>query len=275
MIDDPARPGKPIPPAGLSQVPGAKYHRAVSDLTASRRQLAESTADLTGHPAAVGRFGASARRLRRERRELTAAIDRQERYAESLADQIDDVLHPVLSRKDGHYQRLVATTALFGTAAEHCDAVSTHLAAAFGAGRTVTKAALTRNAGPSEQFQADRAAQRYDGHMRDAGSAIAVLAAQLTEIEGWVEALVRATLPPLPMPDLRPFDRLPRHLTNTGDRLRLAQSLGLLNTLQAEVRTTTIAIRKRQDLADRKRQAALRETYAGGSRPAPEAGPGK
>jgi hypothetical protein len=171
-------------------------------------------------------------------------------------------VHPVLRRRDGHYQRLVATTALFGEAAGHCDAVSAHLAAAFGAGHTVTKAVMGKGVGGSEQFQADQAARQFDDHIRAAESAMAVLPEQIAEIEGWVEALIRGTLPPVPVPDPALFDRLARDLSNTGARLRLAHSLGVLRTLQSQVRATTTAVRQRQDLADRKRRAALRAAYS-------------
>jgi hypothetical protein len=248
----------------------AQFHKAVGELDASRRKLAESKAELAAHPMAGGLFGSTARRfrdLRRDQRALTADIARQAGYAERLAEDIEQVLHPVLCRKDGHYQRLVATASLFGTAADHCDTLSAHLTAAFAAGRTVTRAAMAKGTGPAEQHQADLAAQRYDDHMREAGTAIAAFPARLTEIEGWVEALIRRTLPPLPMPDLRLFDELPRHLQNNSARLRLAQSLGMLRTLRSQVHTTTVAIRQRQELAEKKRRAALRAAYHEGPPP--------
>jgi hypothetical protein len=192
---------------------------------------------------------------------LAAAIDEQETYAEQLAELIDELLHPVLRRTDGHYQRLLATALLFGDAVGHCDAVSGHLDAAVGAARVVSKAVMGKTVNPAAQFQADLAAQRYGDHMRRAGNGIKALPEHIAETERRASVLIRAALPPVPIPDLTGFDALPRTLGNTGARLRIAYSIGLLRTLEAQVLGVTAVLRRRQDLADRKRRAALRAAY--------------
>jgi hypothetical protein len=250
----------------------AAFRRVAGELDANRRRLEETTAELAAHPAPGRLFGGSLRKnlatvkrlreLRRCRQELTVQVDEQQRHAESLAAQIDEVVHPVLRLNDDRYQRLVAATRIFGQALSQCEAANGHLGAAVNAARTVSRAVMGKPTGSADQFRAEWAARQYDSHIRDADRAVRALPDQIAHAERTVGALTHTTVPPARMPDLTLLDLAPRTLADTAARLRIAESLAGLGRLQRQLLATTEEVRQRRGLAEAKRHAALREAYS-------------
>ncbi|MEU8228655.1 hypothetical protein AB0C12_03515 [Actinoplanes sp. NPDC048967] len=250
----------------------AMFRQVTEALAADQRQLAETTAELTGQPATGRLFSGSLgkdlatvkriRELRRSQRELTVRVEEQQASAEQLAEQIDGLVDPVLRLHDGHYQRLVVATLLLTQALAHCEEVGRHLGSAVGAAGTVMRAVMGKATGSTDQFRAEWAARGYDNHIRDAVTGLRALPDQVLRIEHRVAELTRTTVRPVRMPDPALVDEVPPTLASAGARLRLAEGLVPLGSLQRQLRATTGLIEQRRAQADKKRQAALRAAYS-------------